>query len=106
MKLLPDGQAVNEAAEQAEHPNKAQQQPKEKEDDEDFDDDLSENKEVVFVLPEDGGKVVVDENSLKILDQTTLTYSSELIGSTFKITGGNMKSSCGCGSSFDVEPGK
>ncbi|QLQ78871.1 hypothetical protein HG537_0B02190 [Torulaspora globosa] len=68
-----------------------------------FDDDFKDNKDVIFVLPEKGGKVLVDENSLKILNKTTLTYSTELIGSTFKITGGNLKSSCGCGSSFDVD---
>lgn len=100
MKLLPDSEVEKQVADQG------KQDSKEERDDEDFDDDFVDNKEVVFVLPNNGGKVVVDENSLKILNQTTLTYSTELIGSTFKIGGGNLKSSCGCGSSFDVEPDK
>ncbi|SCV04413.1 LANO_0G10044g1_1 [Lachancea nothofagi CBS 11611] len=70
---------------------------------EEDDDDFESNQDVVFVLPDNGGQVVIDEKSLKVLDKTTLTYTTELIGSTFKITGGNMKNSCGCGSSFDVE---
>ncbi|KAM3161881.1 Iron-sulfur assembly protein 2 [Lachancea thermotolerans] len=70
-----------------------------------FEDDgeFGADEDVVFVLPDDGGQVVIDEKSLKVLDKTILTYTTELIGSTFKITGGNMKNSCGCGSSFDVE---
>ncbi|CEP61534.1 Isa2p LALA0_S03e05006g [Lachancea lanzarotensis] len=75
-----------------------------------FDQDFEENdaefesdQDTVFELPNNGGQVVLDEKSLKILNNTTLTYSTELIGSTFKIMGGNMKNSCGCGSSFDVE---
>ncbi|SCU82112.1 LADA_0C03070g1_1 [Lachancea dasiensis] len=73
--------------------------------DEDFeeDDDFESGLDIVYELPEQGGQVVIDEKSLKVLNNTTLTYTTELIGSTFKITGGNMKHSCGCGSSFDVE---
>ncbi|CUS22033.1 LAQU0S04e06634g1_1 [Lachancea quebecensis] len=70
---------------------------------EEEDDDFGVDEDIVFVLPGDGGQVVIDEKSLKVLDKTILTYTTELIGSTFKITGGNMKNSCGCGSSFDVE---
>ncbi|KAL3228989.1 Iron-sulfur assembly protein 2 [Nakaseomyces bracarensis] len=63
-------------------------------------------KDVIFVVSENGGKVVIDETSLGILNNTTLKYTTELIGSTFKITDGNLKSSCGCGSSFDIEDDK
>ncbi|SCU92373.1 LAMI_0E10022g1_1 [Lachancea mirantina] len=66
-------------------------------------DEFGANKDVVYVLADEGAEVVIDEKSLAVLNNTTLTYTSELIGSTFKITGGNMKSSCGCGSSFDVD---
>lgn len=65
--------------------------------------DKNLDKNVIFVLPHGKGKVVIDEDSLKILNKTTLTYTTELIGSSFKIDGGNMKSSCGCGSSFDID---
>lgn len=76
-----------------------QQQENEFDDDEGFE----ANNDIVYVLPKNQGEVVIDENSLKILNNTTLTYSTELIGSTFKINGGSMKSSCGCGSSFDID---
>lgn len=46
--------------------------------------------------------VSIDELSLELLNNTTLDYKKELIGSQFKIVGGSMKSSCGCGSSFDI----
>lgn len=100
MKLLPDSQVEKELADHATSTHSGTEKAT---DDDDFEDDFEDNKEVVFVLPKNGGKVVIDENSLKILNKTTLTYSTELIGSTFKISGGNLKSSCGCGSSFDVD---
>ena len=46
--------------------------------------------------------VSIDDLSLELLNNTSLDYKKELIGSQFKIVGGNMKSSCGCGSSFDI----
>ena len=56
------------------------------------------------VVKNDSPEVVVsiDELSLELLDKTALDFKQELIGSQFKIVGGNMKSSCGCGSSFDI----
>lgn len=63
----------------------------------------SSSKDVIYIVSEEGGKVAIDETSLGILNNTTLNYTTELIGSTFKITDGNLKSSCGCGSSFDIE---
>ncbi|CCE61435.1 hypothetical protein TPHA_0A03590 [Tetrapisispora phaffii CBS 4417] len=79
-------------------------------DDEMFDDfDMDEvpesslnDKKVIYEFP-NSAAIVTDKSSLKILNKTYLTYTTELIGSTFKIKGGNMKSSCGCGSSFDVD---
>lgn len=47
--------------------------------------------------------ILVDEPSMKILNNTTLEYTQELIGSSFQITGGNLKSKCGCGTSFDLD---
>ena len=58
---------------------------------------------VLYVLSNNKGKVLVDKLSLKILDGTTLIYTTELIGSSFKIINGKLKSKCGCGSSFDLE---
>lgn len=71
--------------------------------DEDFEAVTNDNKEIMYVLPDKRSGVILDESSLNILNNTSLMYTTELIGSTFKIVGGNMKSSCGCGSSFDVD---
>lgn len=106
LKLIPDSQIQRSIAD-FEKGNKQSRtetdQDNAGEDEEFEDDDYEQNKDVIFVLPGSGAKVVLDESTLKILNKTTLTYTTELIGSTFKIAGGNMKSSCGCGSSFDVE---
>lgn len=59
-------------------------------------------KQITYVMP-DQGKVVIDEDSLKILNNATLNYTTELIGSQFKIENGELKSSCGCGTSFDIK---
>lgn len=105
LKLIPDSQ-VQRSLQELED-DKRKQEGAEKSGNEaeleDFDEDFESNKDVIFVLPGNGAKVVLDESTLSILNKTILTYTTELIGSTFKIEGGNMKSSCGCGSSFDVE---
>ncbi|AAS51586.1 ADL334Cp [Eremothecium gossypii ATCC 10895] len=66
-------------------------------------DEFEDRKDIVYVLPEEQGEVVIDHASHEILNNTTLTYTTELIGSTFRIIGGKMTSSCGCGSSFDFD---
>lgn len=53
-----------------------------------------------------GGKaqVVLDQASLELLKGSTIDFTTELIGSQFKIVGNpRAKSSCGCGTSFDVD---
>lgn len=105
LKLIPDSQ-VQRSIRELENDKRAQAEAgadAEEAEEEDFDEDFESNKDVVFFLPGDGAKVVLDESTLNILNNTMLTYTTELIGSTFKIAGGNLKSSCGCGSSFDVE---
>jgi iron-sulfur cluster assembly 2 len=48
-------------------------------------------------------KVVIDEPSLELLNGSSIDYTMELIGSQFKVTGiPGAKSSCGCGTSFDI----
>ncbi|AGO12916.1 AaceriADL334Cp [[Ashbya] aceris (nom. inval.)] len=66
-------------------------------------DEFEDRKDIVYVLPEEQGEVVIDHASHEILNNTTLTYTTELIGSTFRIIGGKMTSSCGCGSSFNFD---
>jgi iron-sulfur cluster assembly 2 len=68
-------------------------------------DTLFENEEVAN--QKNGGtykaKVVIDEPSLELLKGSSVDYTMELIGSQFKVTGiPGAKSSCGCGTSFDI----
>ncbi len=54
----------------------------------------------------DGGiaEVVMDQASLELLQGSTVDFTQELIGSQFKIVGNpRASSSCGCGTSFDIE---
>ncbi|KPI41143.1 Iron-sulfur assembly protein 2 [Cyphellophora attinorum] len=56
----------------------------------------------------EGGKgraeVVLDEPSLELLKGSTVDFVTELIGSQFKIVGNpRASSSCGCGTSFDIQ---
>jgi iron-sulfur cluster assembly accessory protein len=44
--------------------------------------------------------VVIDKSSLELLKGSQVDYSTELIGSEFKISNPKTKSSCGCGISF------
>jgi iron-sulfur cluster assembly protein len=55
----------------------------------------------VFDGPE-GSKVYVDPKSHKFLDGTTLDYDTSLVSKGFIFNNPNAKSSCGCGTSFNV----
>lgn len=48
----------------------------------------------------EGVKVVVDGNSLKYLDGSTIDFVDSLMGGGFAINNPNAASSCGCGQSF------
>ena len=61
-------------------------------------DDLGMDKVFNF----DGLKVYVDQASLLYLDNTEVDYVDSLEGSGFKFSNPNVKSTCGCGSSFSV----
>ncbi|MGH9327720.1 MAG: iron-sulfur cluster insertion protein ErpA [Terriglobia bacterium] len=50
----------------------------------------------------DGLKVFVDQASLMYLKGTKVDYVENLAGSGFKFENPNVKSTCGCGSSFQV----
>lgn len=56
------------------------------------------------VGPESGeALVVMDGPSLELLSGSTVDYTTELIGSQFKIVDNpRATSNCGCGTSFDV----
>ena len=48
----------------------------------------------------DGLKVFVDQASLLYLDGAEIDYAETLEGAGFKFSNPNVKSTCGCGSSF------
>jgi len=66
-------------------------------------------QEDTIFASEDGGapgkaQVVMDQASLELLKGSTIDFTTELIGSQFKIVGNpRATSSCGCGTSFDIE---
>ncbi|KAK5128482.1 hypothetical protein LTR85_003150 [Meristemomyces frigidus] len=66
-------------------------------------DTLFENEEPAKSTGDYKAKVVMDEPSLELLKGSSIDYTMELIGSQFKVTGiPGAKSSCGCGTSFDI----
>ena len=54
------------------------------------------------VLDFDGLKVAVDQMSSMYLDGVEIDYIETLEGAGFKFNNPNVKSTCGCGSSFSV----
>ena len=54
------------------------------------------------VFDMDGLKVYVDATSLMYLNQCVVDYVETLEGAGFKFENPNVKSTCGCGSSFSV----
>jgi iron-sulfur cluster assembly accessory protein len=54
------------------------------------------------VFEMDGLKVFVDATSLMYLNACTVDYVETLEGAGFKFDNPNVKSTCGCGSSFSV----
>ena len=66
-------------------------------------DTLFENEEPARQTGDYKAKVVMDEPSLELLKGSSIDYTMELIGSQFKVVGiPGAKSSCGCGTSFDI----
>jgi len=55
-----------------------------------------------LVITRDGATVVIDEMSLEFLSGSEIDYSTELIGSAFKIVNPNATANCGCGTSFSI----
>ena len=46
--------------------------------------------------------ILVDKSSLEMLKGSTVDFTEELIGNSFKISNPKTKSSCGCGVSFSL----
>jgi iron-sulfur cluster assembly accessory protein len=55
-----------------------------------------------IVLVRDGATVLVDEVSAPFLEGAEIDWVDDLIGSSFKLSNPNARSSCGCGVSFSV----
>jgi iron-sulfur cluster assembly accessory protein len=65
-----------------------------------FENQINENSDNVYEF--DGLKVLVDQMSEMYLDGISIDYIESLEGSGFKFNNPNVKSTCGCGSSFSV----
>lgn len=48
------------------------------------------------------GPVLVDSMSMQYLNEATVDYVEDLMGSQFKIVNPNAQTTCGCGSSFSA----
>lgn len=55
-----------------------------------------------IVIEQDGVKVVIDEESMPVLDELELDFVKEGLNQSFKFNNPNVVSSCGCGESFSV----
>jgi iron-sulfur cluster assembly accessory protein len=65
-----------------------------------FENAVNETSDNVYEF--DGLKVMVDQMSEMYLDGVSIDYIETIEGSGFKFNNPNVKSTCGCGSSFSV----
>ena len=63
---------------------------------------LDEQRGEDHVFQFDGIRVLVDPQSLRYVDGSTVDYTENFMGSGFEVTNPNVVASCGCGSSFRV----
>ncbi len=55
-----------------------------------------------IVIEQDDVKVVVDQESMPLLDDMELDYVTQGLNKSFKFNNPNVVSACGCGESFSV----
>ena len=55
-----------------------------------------------LVIEKNGRRVLVDQVSLPFLENAVIDFTDELIGARFVVQNPNVKSSCGCGTSFSL----
>jgi iron-sulfur cluster assembly protein len=55
------------------------------------------------VFDDAGVKVIVDNNSLGLIDGTQVDFVKEGLNEAFKFRNPNVKGECGCGESFSVD---
>ena len=65
-----------------------------------FENQVNESSDNIYEF--DGLKVLVDQMSEMYLEGVSIDYIETLEGSGFKFNNPNVKSTCGCGSSFSV----
>jgi iron-sulfur cluster assembly accessory protein len=65
-----------------------------------FENQVNQNSDNIYEF--DGLKVLVDQMSEMYLDGVQIDYIETVEGSGFKFNNPNVKSTCGCGSSFSV----
>jgi iron-sulfur cluster assembly accessory protein len=65
-----------------------------------FENQVNQDSDNVYEF--DGLKVLVDQMSEMYLENVSIDYIETLEGSGFKFNNPNVKSTCGCGSSFTV----
>jgi iron-sulfur cluster assembly protein len=63
---------------------------------------LDERHDGDEVFDYDGIRILVDEQSLRYVDGSTVDYTESLMGSGFQVNNPNVVAACGCGSSFRV----
>lgn len=54
-----------------------------------------------YIFEYEGVTIIIDPVSATYLDGATLNYESELLSSKFVLSNPNIKSTCGCGNSFN-----
>jgi iron-sulfur cluster assembly protein len=54
------------------------------------------------VFDQDGVKVIVDPESLRLIDGTEIDFVREGLNEAFRFRNPNVKGECGCGESFNV----
>lgn len=54
------------------------------------------------VIERDGIQVIVDPQSLPLIQDSVVDYSDSLMGAGFQIKNPGAKTTCGCGSSFST----
>jgi iron-sulfur cluster assembly protein len=65
----------------------------------DYADSIEEND---IVFDESGIKIVVNSESLELIDGTEVDFVKQGINEAFKFRNPNVKGECGCGESFSV----
>jgi len=63
---------------------------------------LDETRDGDQVFEHEGIRILVDEQSLRYVDGSTVDYTESLMGAGFQVNNPNVVAACGCGSSFRV----